>query len=343
MFIARLGACEMKPLVIAAIGYLIVLPLAAWVMVRQQAAEKALLNVSYDPTRELWRDLNRAFREEYERETGRRVAISQSHGASGSQARAVIDGLEADVISLALWSDTDQLRKSGLIVPNWDKSPRRTLAYYSTIIFVVRAGNPRKIREWDDLIRPNVQVITPSPKTSGNGKLSLLAAWGAMLKAGKSEVEAEAYVAELYRHAPVLDTGARGAAMTFAQKKIGDVHLTWENEGHLEVNESKGALEIVYPRWSIRAEPHVALVDANVDRRGTREVAQKYLDFLFTPAGQRIIAKHYYRPADDSYRDKDQLPDVGLFDLTLVAKDWDEAQQRFFADGGVFDRIYEGK
>jgi sulfate transport system substrate-binding protein len=333
----------MRSLVVAAVGYLLVMPIAAWVMVHQQAADKALLNVSYDPTRELWRDLNHAFRDEYERETGRRVTISQSHGASGSQARAVIDGLEADVVSLALWSDTDQIRKSGLIAPGWDQPPHRTLPYYSTIVFVVRAGNPKQIRDWGDLIRPNVQVITPSPKTSGNGKLSLLAAWGAMLKAGKSEVEAERFVAELYRHAPVLDTGARGAAMTFAQKKIGDVHLTWESEAHLEVNESKGALEMVYPHWSIRAEPQVALVDANVDRRGTREVAQRYLDFLFKSTGQRIIAKHYYRPADDSYRDRSHLPDVKLFELKLIASDWDAAQQRFFADGGVFDRIYQQK
>src|SRR5262245_10507368 len=333
----------MRTLLVAAVVYLIIVPVAAWVMVRQQAADRALLNVSYDPTRELWRDMNQAFREDYERQTGRRVTISQSHGASGSQARSVIDGLEADVVSLALWSDTDQLRKSGLIANDWDKSPRRTLPYYSTIVFVVRAGNPKNIRDWDDIIRPDVQVITPSPKTSGNGKLSLLAAWGAMLKAGKSEAEAERFVAEIYRHAPVLDTGARGAAMTFAQKKIGDVHLTWENEGHLEVNESKGSLQLIYPRWSIRAEPHVALVDANVDRRGTREVAQQYLDFLFAPAGQRIINKHYYRPADDSYRDRSKLPDMELFDLTTIASNWDEALQRFFADGGVFDRIYEKK
>jgi sulfate transport system substrate-binding protein len=332
----------MRTLVIAAVCYLLLLPVAAWIMVWSQSADKALLNVSYDPTRELWRDINREFRAEYERETGKRIAISQSHGASGSQARAVIDGLEADVVSLALWSDTDQLRKNGLLVSDWDQPPHRTLPYYSTIVFVVRAGNPKNIHDWDDFTRADVSIITPNPKTSGNGKLSLLAAWGARLKAGKTEAEAEQYVAELFRHAPVLDTGARGAAMTFAQKKIGDVHLTWENEAHLEVNESNGALKIIYPRWSIRAEPHVALVDANVDRRGTREVAQKYIDFCFTPAGQRIIAKHYYRPADDAYRSP-AMQDVNLFDLSLVAKDWGEAQKRFFADGGVFDRIYQKK
>lgn len=330
----------MKRLAIAGIAYLLLLPAGAWFMVWREAPEKALLNVSYDPTRELWREMNHAFREEYERESGKRIAISQSHGASGSQARAVIDGLEADVVSLALWSDTDQLRKAGLIAADWDK--RRTLPYYSTIVFVVRAGNPKKIRDWDDLIRADVSIITPNPKTSGNGKLSLLAAWGATRKAGKSETEAEQYVAELYRHAPVLDTGARGAAMTFSQKKIGDVHLTWENEAYLEVNESAGSLEIIYPRWSIRAEPHVAIVEANVDRRGTREAAQKYVDFCFTPRGQQIIAKHYYRPSDDSYRNS-SMPDVNLFDLSVVAKDWGEAQKRFFADGGVFDRIYQRK
>jgi sulfate/thiosulfate-binding protein len=334
----------MRSLLLVAVGYLVVLPALAWVFVLRESAENELLNVSYDPTRELWRDINGAFREEYERETGRRLALNQSHGGSTSQARAVIDGLEADVVSLALWPDTDALRRAGLMAPDWEaRFPNRSLPYYSTIVFVVRRGNPRNIHDWDDLTQPGVAVITPSPKTSGNGKLSLLAAWGAALKGGATEAEAQRRVTELYRHAPVLDAGARGAAMTFAEKKIGDVHLAWENEALLEVAESRGQLEIVYPPWSIRAEPHVAVVDANVQRHGTRALAERYVRFLYTPTGQRIIARHYYRPSNDKFRDRAVLPDVKLFDLSLVARNWDEAQQRFFADGGVFDRIYQGR
>jgi sulfate/thiosulfate-binding protein len=333
-----------RSLAVLSAGYLIVLPLIAWVLVWNQAANQALLNVSYDPTRELWRDVNQAFRVQYERETGQRVSISQSHGGSSSQARAVIDGLEADVVSLALWTDTDALRRNGLLANDWmNRLPNRSLPYSSTIVFVVRAGNPKNIHDWDDLIRSGVSVITPSPKTSGNGKLSLLAAWGATLKRGGGERAAFEYVSELYRHAPVLDAGARGSATTFAQKKMGDVHLTWENEAKLEIAESRGDLEIVYPDWSIRAEPYVAVVDANVDRRGTRSVAESYLRFLYTDEGQRIIAKHYYRPANDVYRDRAMLPDLKLFGIEAIAKNWDEAQEKFFSDGGVFDRIYERK
>ena len=333
----------MRSLVLVAAGYLVVLPGVAWVLVYRQSSEKALLNVSYDPTRELWRDMNRAFREQYERDTGKRIAINQSHGGSSSQARAVIDGLDADVVTLALWTDTDALRRNRLLAPDWEtRLPNRALPYYSTIVFVVRQGNPKNIHDWGDLIRPGVTVITPSPKTSGNGKLSLLAAWGAALKRGGSDADAERFVGELYRHAPVLDAGARGSATTFAQKKIGDVHLTWENEAHLEVKEAGDELKIVYPTWSIRAEPHVAVVDANVDRRGTRDAAERYLKFLYTDEGQRIIAKHYYRPFNDAFRNP-EMPEVKLFDLKTVANDWDDAQQKFFADGGVFDRIYQRK
>jgi len=332
----------MRLAAVITIGYLVVLPVIAWVFVFNQAAEQALLNVSYDPTRELWRDLNRAFREQYARETGKHISISQSHGGSSSQARAVIDGLEADVVSLALWTDTDALRRNGLLANDWiERLPNRSLPYSSTIVFVVRAGNPRNIRDWDDLLQPHVSVITPSPKTSGNGKLSLLAACGAALKRGGDEKAAFQYVAELYRHAPILDAGARGSATTFAQKKIGDVHLTWENEARLEVAESRGELDIVYPTWSIRAEPYVAVVDANVDRRGTRAAAESYLRFLYTDEGQRIIAAHYFRPANDAFRDRTILPDVKLFGIETVAKGWHEAQEKFFGDGGVFDRIYE--
>ncbi|MCX7699409.1 MAG: sulfate ABC transporter substrate-binding protein, partial [Gemmataceae bacterium] len=282
----------------------------------------------------------RAFRAEWEAETGQRVAIRQSHGSSGGQARAVLDGLEADVVSLALWSDVDQLRRSGLLPPDWDRPPRRILPYYSTIVFVVRHGNPKRIRDWPDLVAPGVAVIVPNPKTSGNGRLVVWAAWGAILKQGGTEADAERFLSELFRRVPVLDTSSRASAMTFAQKNIGDVHLTWENEAHLEVAESGGRLEIVYPEWSIRAEPPVSIVDAVVDRRGTRSLAERYLQFLFTDRGQEIIARHYFRPIDDRFRDREQLPDVNLFEITYLARDWAEAQRRFFADGGVFDQVY---
>jgi sulfate transport system substrate-binding protein len=331
----------MRSLLAMTIGYLIVLPTVAWILVYRQADDQSLLNVSYDPTRELWRDINRSFREQYERETGQRISISQSHGGSSSQARAVIDGLEADIVSLAMWTDTDALRRHGLLAENWiDRLPNRSPPFSSTIVFVVRKDNPKNIRDWDDLIRRGLRVVTPSPKTSGNGKLAFLAAWGAIIKNGGDEASAFRFVSELYRHIPVLDAGARGSATTFAQKKIGDVQLTWENEAHLEMAESHGELQIVYPRWSIRAEPHVAVVDANVDRRGTRAVAERYLQFLYSDEGQKIIASHYYRPAHDSLRDRSVLPDMNMFGIETVAANWDEAQNRFFGDGGVFDQIY---
>jgi sulfate/thiosulfate-binding protein len=306
--------------------------------------EVELLNVSYDPTRELWRDVNEKFIPQYEQKTGQKLVIRQSHASSGSQARAVIDGLEADVVTLALWSDTDALRKKGLIKDGWEERlPNRSLAYYSTIVFVVRKGNPKGIKDWPDLVKPGVEVITPNPKTSGNGRLSFLAAWGAVRRRGGSEEEARRFVTELYQHTPVLDNGARGSTTTFAQKKIGDVHLTWENEAHLEVAETPGELEIVYPPLSIRAEPFVAVVDANVDRKGTRAAAEAYLQFLYTEEAQHILAKHYYRPINESVRKQytAQLPDVELFPITAIAADWEEAQKKFFANGAIFDNIYQ--
>jgi sulfate transport system substrate-binding protein len=302
-----------------------------------------LLNVSYDPTRELWRDLNALFTQQHEKQTGTRLAIRQSHGGSATQARAVIDGLQADVVTLALWSDTDAIRKKGLIDAGWEERlPHRALPYYSTIVFVVRKGNPKGIKDWPDLVRPGVQIITPNPKTSGNGKLSFLAAWGAVRERGGSEEEALAFVTKLYRQTPVLDSGARGSSTTFAQKKIGDVHLTWENEAHLEVRESGGELDLVYPPASIRAEPHVAVVDANARRKGTEAVARAYLEFLYTDEAQEVIARHFYRPTNAEVLKKHaaELPEIKLFSITSVARDWDEAQQKFFAEGGVFDSIY---
>ncbi len=303
-----------------------------------------LLNVSYDPTRELWRELNSAFEADWALAADTSVRVKQSHGASGSQARAVIDGLEADVVSLALWSDTDQLRRQKLLNDGWeDRFPHRSLPYTSTIVFVVRQGNPKQVRQWSDLVQPGIEVITPNPKTSGNGKLAFLAAWGSVILNGGTEEQAREFITRLYRQTPVLDTGARGSTTTFAQKGLGDVHLTWENEAHLEVAEAKGSLEIVYPSISILAEPHVAIVDANVDRRGTREAAEAYLKFAYTPAAQHIIAKHFYRPTDPDVLEehRDRFPKMELFDITRIAAGWDDAQARFFADGAIFDSIYQ--
>ncbi len=303
-----------------------------------------LLNVSYDPTRELWRDLNARFIPSYLAETGTQLTIRQSHGGSGTQARAVIDGLEADVVTLALWSDTDAIRKKELIDPGWEERlPNRSLPYFSTIVLVVRKGNPKGIKDWPDLVRPGISIITPNPKTSANGKLSFLAAWGAVLHRGGTESQARDFVTKLYRQVPVLDTGARGATATFAQKQIGDVHLTWENEAHLEVKESGGALEVVYPSASIRAEPYVAVVSANARRKGTHAAALAYLRFLYTPEAQEIIAEHFYRPTDEAVRKRhaDAFCAIDLFPVTTVARDWDAAQEKFFGTGGVFDAIYQ--
>ncbi len=256
----------------------------------------------------------------------------------------MIDGLDADVVTLAMFSDTNAIAKAGLIEKGWqDRLPNSSLPYSSTIVFVVRKGNPRHIKDWPDLVQPDVQVITPSPKTSGNGKLSFLAAWGSVILRGGSESDASRFVAQLYGHVPVLDSGARAATTTFAQKQIGDVHLTWENEAYFEVKESGDQLEIVYPPVSIRAEPRVAVVDANVDRKGTREAAEAYLQFLYTPEGQEIIAQHYYRPfdADVLAQHADAFRPIELFAIQKIADSWDDADNRFFADGAVFDQIYD--
>lgn len=304
-----------------------------------------LLNVSCDPTRELWNEVNEQFAKNYAEKTGRQVKVRQSHGGSSSQARAVNDGLEADIVSLAMWPDTDLIRRSGLLADGWeDRSPHRSLPYYSTIVFVVRKGNPKNVHDWTDLARDGVQIITPNPKTSGNGKLSFLAAWGAEITRGKTEADAEKLVTKMYQQTPVLDTAARAATITFSKKKIGDVHLTWENEAHLEVNESGGELEIVYPPVSIRAEPHVTWVDGNVKRHGTEQVAKEFVQYLFTPDAQQIIGKHFYRPINDEVRAQftKTLPEtVELFEITAFAKDWNEANRRFFDDGALFDKIFE--
>lgn len=303
-----------------------------------------LLNVSYDPTRELWKAINAAFISKYEAEHGGHLKVKQSHAASGSQARAVIDGLEADVVTLALWPDTDAIRKKGLIKDGWeDRLPNRSLPYTSTIVFVVRKGNPKGVKDWSDLVKPGVLVITPNPKTSGNGKMAFLALWGSVVLNGGTEDQAREFVTKLYKLAPVLDTGARGATVSFAQRGLGDVHLTWESEAHLEITESKGELELVYPPQSILAEPHLAVVDSVVDRKGTRAAAEEYLKFLYTPEGQEIIAQHFYRPSDEAIlkQHSDKFPELKLYPVTKLAQSWDEAQGKFFADGGVFDVIYQ--
>lgn len=316
--------------------------LAAGGVVRDQAPTE-LLNVSCDPTRELWRDVNEQFIARYEQEHGVRLTIKMSHGGSASQARAVIDGLEADVVTLGLWSDTNAIHRRGLIDAGWESElPHGALPYYSTIVFVVRKGNPKGIRDWPDLVKPGVEVVTPNPKTSGNGKLSFLAAWGAELIRSGDEDRARAFVTEIYRRVRVLDSGARGSTTTFATKGIGDVHLTWENEAYLEVEEARGELEIVYPPVSIRAEPPVAVVDANVRKKGTRPAAEAYLKFLYTDEGQDVVAKHRYRPSDPAAleRNRDKFPAIDLFPITRIAPGWDEANDRFFTDGGEFDRMF---
>jgi sulfate/thiosulfate transport system substrate-binding protein len=308
--------------------------------------ELELLNASYDPTRELWRDLNSKFVAKYEKEANVTLTIKQSHGGSSSQARAVIDGLTADVVTLASVLDTEAISKKGLIQPNWiDRLPNRSLPYTSTIVFVVRKGNPKGIKDWPDLVRPGVQIITPNPKTSGNGYLSFFSAWGSVLLRGGTKDDAVKYVTSLYQNVPVLDSGARGATTTFVQKQIGDVHLAWENEAQLEVKEAKGELTVVYPPISIRAEPHVAVVDANVDKRGTRAAAEAYLKFVYSDEGQEIVAKHFYRPTNEVVLKKHaaSFPEIRTFAITEIAKDFQDAHKQLIAEGGVFDGIYKPK
>ena len=311
--------------------------------VRAQGSQ-TLLNVSYDPTRELWRDINEHFIPAYEKQTGTKLAIKQSHGGSSSQARAVIDGLEADVVTIASFIDTDAIRQRGLIKAGWvDRLPNRSLPYFSTIVFVVRKGNPKHIKDWPDLVKPGITIVTPNPKTSGNGYLSFFSAWGSVVLRGGSPADATDFVTKLYRQVPILDSGARGATTTFVQKGIGDVHLAWENEAQLEVREAKGDLEVVYPPISIRAEPHVTVVDKNVDRHKTRAAAEAYLKYLYTDEGQEIIAKHFYRPSNEAVlkRHAEDFPNIRLFPITDIAKDFPDAHKKFIAEGGVFDAIYK--
>ncbi|HWP66679.1 MAG TPA: sulfate ABC transporter substrate-binding protein [Candidatus Limnocylindria bacterium] len=309
-------------------------------------AQTDLLNVSYDPTRELYRQLNAAFIAKYKAETGVDVTIRQSHGGSGTQARAVIDGLNADVVTLAVPTDTDALAKRGLIAADWRKRlPNDSLPYTSAIVFVVRKGNPKNIKDWPDIIKDDVQIVTPNPKTSGNGKLSFIAAWAYVKSTGGSDADALAFVKKLYARTPVLDLGARAATTTFVQKRVGDVHLAWENEAYLEVEEAKGAVEIVVPSVSILAEPAVTWVDANVQRNGTADLAKAYLEFLYTPEAQEIIAKNHYRPSDPAVlaAHRASFPEVDLKPVTYVGASWADVNDEFFGDGKLFDSFYKPK
>jgi sulfate transport system substrate-binding protein len=310
--------------------------------------EVSLLNVSYDPTRELYAELNPLFAKAYASETQTPVQVRQAHGGSSRQARSVISGeLEADVVTLGLPSDVGSLQKHGLIAPGWAaRLPNASHPYYSTIVFVVRAGNPRNIRDWPDLLRPGVEIITPDPRTSGNGKLSALAAWGAVLKRGGSEADARAYLKAFYEHTPFLEHGARGAASAFVIEKLGDVNLAWESEALRELGAAQGGLlEIVYPPLSILAEPTVAWVDANVARHGTQAPARQYLEYLFSDAAQELIARRGYRPFNASVleRHATRFPRLDLFSITDIARDWEDAQQRFFGDDGIIDTVYKPK
>lgn len=307
-----------------------------------------LLNVSYDPTREFYEDYNKAFAKYWKEKTRDDVTVKQSHGGGGKQARAVIDGLDADVVTLALHYDVDQLHEKGRLIPEfWAKRlPHNSAPYTSTMVFLVRKGNPHGIKDWDDLAKPGVAVITPNPKTSGGARWNFLAAWGYALKKQGSEQAARDLVTRIYKNAPILDSGARGSTITFAEREIGDVLITWENEAYLTLKEyGADNFEIVAPSISILAEPPVTIVDTVTARHGTKEVATAYLEYLYSPVGQEIAAKHHYRPRDKAIEARyaeNFASGIQLFTIDEVFGGWDKAQKKFFADGGVFDQIYTG-
>jgi len=310
------------------------------------AADITLLNVSYDPTRELYHDFNTAFARQWKAKTGDNVTVKQSHGGSGKQARTVIDGLEADVVTLALAYDVDAISERGLLAREWQKRLQHNSSpYTSTIVFLVRKGNPKGIKDWADLVKPGIAVITPNPKTSGGARWNYLAAWGyALKKPGGSEAAAKEYVGKLYKNVPVLDSGARGATTTFVERGIGDVLLAWENEALLAIKElGPDKVEIVAPSVSILAEPPVSVVDKVADKHGTRKVAEAYLQYLYSDEGQEIAAKNYYRPVVDKFAKKyaAQFPKLKLLTIEEVSGGWTKTQKTHFADGGVFDQIYQ--
>lgn len=313
-------------------------------------AETKLLNVSYDPTRELYKEVNAAFAKAWQGQTGESLRITMSHGGSGAQSRAVIDGLEADVVTLALAYDIDAIADHrGSVAKDWQsRLPAASSPYTSTIVFLVRKGNPKGVRDWADLARPGIQVITPNPKTSGGARWNFLAAWAwAEAAFDRDEARVKAYMTALFRNVPVLDTGARGATTTFVRRGIGDVLLSWENEAHLAIRElGPGGFEIVPPSMSILAQPPVAVIDANVEKHGTREPAEAYLRFLYSPEGQRLAAKHHYRPLEPEHADAEdraRFADLRLVTLAERFGDWRTVQSRFFGDGAVFDQIFANR
>jgi sulfate transport system substrate-binding protein len=309
------------------------------------AADVTLLNVSYDPTRELYQDFSAAFAKQYKAKTGDNVTVKASHGGSGKQARAVIDGLEADVVTLALAYDIDAIAEKGIVAADWQKRlPQNAAPYTSTIVFLVRKGNPKGIKDWNDLVKPGINVITPNPKTSGGARWNYLAAWGYELRQpGGNDAKAQEFVAKLFKNVSVLDSGARGSTTTFVERGIGDVLIAWENEAYLAVKElGPDKFEIVTPSLSILAEPPVSVVDKVVDKRGTRKVALAYLEYLYSPEGQEIAGKNYYRPRDAKAAAKfaKQFAPVKLFTIDELFGGWQKAQKTHFADGGVFDQLY---
>jgi sulfate/thiosulfate transport system substrate-binding protein len=327
--------------IVRSVFFALIFPFAA------VAAPIQLLNVSYDPTREFYQEFNGAFAKAYQAKIGKEITVLQSHGGSGKQARSVIDGLEADVVTLALAADIDALHSHGDLVPaDWQKRlPNHSSPYTSTINFLVRKGNPKAIKDWDDLIKPGVQVITPNPKTSGGARWNFLATWGyALKKFAGDESKVRDFVARLYRNVPVLDSGARGSTTTFVQRGLGDVLIAWENEAYLSLKEfGPDKFEVITPSTSILAEPPVSIVDKVVDKKGTREVATAYLEYLYSAEGQEIAAKNFYRPRLASVAEKyvQQFPKLTLFTIDEVFGGWQKAQPKFFDDGGVFDQIYQ--
>lgn len=326
---------------LAAVGLL----LAAGVASAQSSV--TLLNVSYDPTRELYVEYNTAFAKYWKDKTGQDVTVKQSHGGSGKQARSVIDGIDADVVTLGLAGDIDALYQHGGLVPkDWQKRlPHNSAPYTSTIVLVVRQGNPKGIKDWDDLVKPGIQVITPNPKTSGGARWNYLAAWEFAKRKYGSDAKAKDFVKALYKNVPVLDTGARGSSVTFAQRGQGDVFISWENEAYLLDKEFGNKVDIVYPSLSILAQPPVSVVDKNVDRKGTRKVAEAYLQYLYSDEGQDIAGKNFYRPISEKAQAKyaKQLPKLPLFTIEQAFGGWEKADKDHFADGGSFDQIYLSK
>ena len=338
----------MRNKVLAVVGLLLAgLVVAFSIQSRAQGGEVSLLNVSYDPTRELYQDFNQAFAKYWKAKTGQIVTVEQSHGGSSKQARAVIDGLQADIVTLALAYDIDAIsQNAGLLPADWQKRlPQNSTPYTSTIVFLVRKGNPKHVKDWDDLVKPGISVITPNPKTSGGARWNYLAAWAyALRQPDGSEQKAQDFVKRLYKNVPVLDSGARGSTTTFVQREIGDVLIAWENEAFLSIKElGPDKVEIVVPSQSILAEPPVSIVDKVVDKKGTRAVAQAYLEYLYTPEGQEIAAKNFYRPRLDSVANKyaATFPKIKLVTIDEVFGGWQQAQKIHFADGGVFDQIYQ--